>query len=368
MAAPLSEQERRDRLRLARTERIGPVAFKELLRRYRSAGAVLDALPDIARRGGGSVRAATVAEIDRELAAGEALGAKLSVVGDADFPPLLAAVDPPPPVLWTLGDAAILNRPRTVAVVGARIASASAQRFARGLASELGQAGYAVISGLARGIDAAAHEGALPHGTAAVLGGGVDDIYPPDNKGLYERLVEQGCIVSESPVGHRAQAKDFPRRNRIISGLSLGVVVVEAEVRSGSLITARLAGEQGREVFAVPGSPLDPRAKGTNDLIRQGANLCEGAEDVLRVLTTMRTIADQGFSGFEEDGPAPDENLDSLREQVAGLLGPTPTPRDELVRATSARTADVLAVLTELAIAGRAELLPGGLVAIGAET
>jgi DNA processing protein len=312
VSTPLAEQERRDRLRLARTERIGPVAFKELLRRYRSAGAVLEALPEIARRGGGSVRPATIEEIDRELAAGEALGARLLVWGDADYPPQLAAVDPPPPVLWTLGEAAILNR-KAVAVVGARIASASGQRFARGLASEVGQAGYAVISGLARGIDAAAHEGALPHGTAAVLGGGVDDVYPPDNKGLYERLVAEGCIVSESPVGHRAQARDFPRRNRIISGLSLGVVVVEAEIRSGSLITARLAAEQGREVFAVPGSPLDPRAKGTNDLLRQGATLCEGAEDVLRVLTTMRTIADQGPYGFEEDGPAPDADLDALR-------------------------------------------------------
>lgn len=364
MSSPIGQQERLDRLRLARTERIGPVAFKELLRRYRSAGAVLEALPDIARKGGGSIRAATPKEIEAELAAGEALGARLLVWGDGDFPPLLAAVDPPPPVLWTLGDAAILRR-KAVAVVGARIASASGQRFARGLASELGQAGYAVISGLARGIDAAAHEGALPHGTAAVLGGGVDDVYPPDNRGLYERLATDGCIVSESPVGHRAQARDFPRRNRIISGLSLGVVVVEAEIRSGSLITARLAGEQGREVFAVPGSPLDPRAKGTNDLIRQGATICEGAEDVLRVLTTMRTIADQGsYGGMEEPDALPSETeLDALRERVAELLAFTPTPRDELVRATGAPTAHVLAVLAELAVAGRAELLPGGLVA-----
>ncbi len=366
MSAPLSEQERRDRLRLARTERVGPVAFKELLRRYRSAGAVLEALPEIARRGGGSVKPASVEDTDRELAAGSALGAALTVWGDPAYPALLGAVDPPPPVLWTLGDTTILNR-RTIAIVGARIASAAAQRFARGLASELGQAGYAVISGLARGIDAAAHEGALTHGTAAVLGGGVDDVYPSDNRGLYERLVAEGCIVSESPVGHRAQAKDFPRRNRIISGLSLGVVVVEAEIRSGSLITARLAAEQGREVFAVPGSPLDPRAKGTNDLLRQGATLCEGAEDVLRVLTTMRTIADQDPLGFEEDGPAIDADLDDLRERVAALLGPTAIPRDELVRATGARTPDVLAVLTELAIAGRADLRPGGLVAMGAE-
>ncbi|MBX7247922.1 MAG: DNA-processing protein DprA [Caulobacteraceae bacterium] len=365
MSPSLTEQERRDRLRLARTERVGPVAFRELLRRYGSAGAVLEALPEIARRGGGSIRAALAAEVEAELAAGEALGAKLTVFGDPEYSRLLAAVDAPPPVLWTLGDVAILARPRSVAVVGARIASAAAQRFARGLASELGQAGYAIISGLARGVDAAAHEGSLPHGTAAVLGGGVDDVYPPDNRGLYERIAAEGCIVSESPLGHRAQAKDFPRRNRIISGLSLGVVVVEAEIRSGSLITARLAGEQGREVFAVPGSPLDPRAKGSNDLIRQGAHLCEGAEDVLRVLTSMRAIADQGPLGFEEDGLPVDADLAELREQVSALLGPTPTPCDELVRATGARTADVLAALTELAVAGRADLLPGGLVTIG---
>lgn len=368
MTAPPGPQERFDRLRLARTDRVGPVAFKELMKRHRSAGAVLDALPEIARRGGGSIEVASKESVEQEIAAGEALGARLLVWGDQAYPRLLAAADPPPPVLWILGDAGLLQR-RTIAVVGARIASASGQRFARGLASELGQAGYVVISGLARGIDAAAHEGALPHGTAAVLGGGVDDVYPPENRALYDRLAAEGCIVSESPVGHRAQARDFPRRNRVIAGLSLGVVVVEAEIRSGSLITARLAAELGREVFAVPGSPLDPRAKGTNDLIRQGATICEGAADVLDVLTNLRTIVDQGSHGVEEAEPLPpDVELDALREQVAALLAPTPTPRDELVRATGAPTAQVLAVLTDLALAGRAELHPGGLVSMGPES
>ncbi len=361
MTGGLSDQERFDRLRLARTDRVGPVAFRELLKRYRTAGAVLEALPELSRRAGSVLKPAPVEDAERELAAGEAVGAALLVIGDAAFPPQLAAVDPPPPVLWTLGDAGLLSR-RSVAVVGARIASASAQRFARGLASELGQAGYAVVSGMARGVDAAAHEGPLPHGTAAVLGGGVDDVYPQENRALYERLAEDGCIVSESPVGHRAQARDFPRRNRIISGLSLGVVVVEAEIRSGSLITARLAAEQGREVFSVPGSPLDPRAKGTNDLLRQGANLCEGAEDVLRVLSTMRTIADLGGGLDEGEAPAPDADLDDLRERIAALLSPTAVQRDELVRATGAPTAHVMAALAELALAGRAELLPGGMV------
>jgi DNA processing protein len=246
-------------------------------------------------------------------------------------------------------------------VVGARVASAAGQRFARGLAAELGAAGQVIVSGMARGIDGAAHEGALPFGTVAVLGGGVDDIYPPENAGLYGRLIETGCVLSESEPGRTAVARDFPRRNRIISGLSQAVVVVEAELRSGSLITARLAAEQGREVLAVPGSPLDPRAKGTNDLIRQGAALCEGAEDVLRAL--------EGLRGFREGGerydgpPVAGEPDDALREKIAALLSPTPVSRDELVRATGARVGLVMAALTELALAGRCELQAGGMVA-----
>jgi DNA processing protein len=231
------------------------------------------------------------------------------------------------------------------------------------LAQDLGQAGQVIVSGLARGVDGAAHEGALATGTAAVLGGGVDDVYPPEHARLYETIAQRGCIVSESPVGHRAQAKDFPRRNRLISGLSAAVVVVEAELKSGSLITARLAGEQGREVLAVPGSPLDPRAKGTNDLIRQGAAICEGADDVLRALAAL--------PGLREGEPDPyrpfpieglDAEADAVRERIAELLSPTPSPRDDLIRLTGAPAAVVYAALTELALAGRAELLPGGLV------
>jgi DNA processing protein len=246
-----------------------------------------------------------------------------------------------------------------VALVGARVASAAGQRFARGLAAELGQAGLVIVSGMARGIDGAAHEGALPTGTVAVLGGGVDDVYPPDHRALYGRLVERGCVVSESPPGRGATARDFPRRNRIISGLSRAVVVVEAELRSGSLITARLAGEQGREVLAVPGSPLDPRARGTNDLIRQGAVLCEGAEDVLRALDGFRGLAERERRPFP--GP-PAEPECGLVERVADLLSPTPVSRDEIVRAAAAPAPAVFAALVELSLAGRAELLPGGMV------
>ena len=358
----LDAAERFARLRLARTDRVGPVTFRQLLQRFGDAVTALEALPDLVRRGGGhGLALPSPGEIDAELAAGERLGARLIVFGDADYPALLAAIDPPPPLLWTLGEAGLLARP-CLAVVGARIASAGGQRIARGLAQQLGEAGHVVVSGMARGIDGAAHAGALPTGTVAVLGGGVDDVYPPDNAELYQQILERGCVVSESPVGARAQAKDFPRRNRIISGLSRGVVVVEAELRSGSLITARLAAEQGREVFAVPGSPLDPRSKGPNELLRQGAVLCEGLADIEREFERPRAVrepaADAPFAG------APDETGAELVERVAALLSPTPTPRDELARAAGAPVGAVAAALLELSLAGRATLLPGGLASL----
>ena len=363
MTRRLSDVERRDWLRLARTENVGPVTFDQLLARFGAPAKALDALPDLARRGGraATLKTPTLAEIEAELEAGAALGARLIATCEPDFPQALAALDPPPPVLWVRGRPELLER-SIVAVVGARVASAAGQRFARGLAAELGQSGLVIASGMARGVDRAAHEGALPTGTVAVLGGGVDDIYPPDNRDLYARLVETGCVVSENAPGRTATARDFPRRNRIISGLSRAVVVVEAELRSGSLITARLAAEQGREVLAVPGSPLDPRARGTNDLIRQGAALCEGAEDVLRALEGLRGFHEPGGERFTGQ-PAPD--TDAVREQLAALLSPTPVSRDELVRATGAATSTVFAALVELALAGRAELLPGGMVVVG---
>ena len=358
--APLPETERFARLRLARTDRVGPVTFKQLLDRFGSAERAVAALPDLIRKGGGQgLDLPSATEIEAEMEAGAAAGARLTVLGDEGYPEALAAVDPPPPLLWTLGDINLLARP-CIAVVGARIASAGGQRIARGLAQQLGEAGYVVVSGLARGIDGAAHSGALPTGTAAVLGGGVDDVYPPDNADLYRQITEQGCVVSESRMGAKAQARDFPRRNRIIAGLSRGVIVVEAELRSGSLITARLAAEQGRDVFAVPGSPLDPRSKGPNELLRQGAILCEGVDDVERAFSTLRTLgepaADNPFKG------APEEVDQAFIEQVAALLSPTPTPRDELARALSAPVGAVAAALLELSLAGRASLLPGGLV------
>ncbi len=359
---PLEPAQRLAWLRLARAEAVGPVTFNRLIDRYSDPGRALAALPALAQRGGRSkpLNIPTLADAERELAAGEALGARLIAACEPDFPRLLTELDPRPPLIWTLGDTALL-RPRAVAIVGARVASAAGRRFARTLAAHLSQAGYVVISGMARGIDASAHEGALAHGTVAVLGGGIDDIYPPDNAALYGELKTRGCIVSESAPGRRAQAQDFPRRNRIISGLSLGVIIVEAELKSGSLITARLAGEQGREVFAVPGSPLDPRARGANDLIRQGATLVEDAQDVLNVLQGLRGMSEPEPPTYRPPLPA-DPETDAVRAVVEGLLSPTPTSIDELARQAGAPTATVLAALTELTLAGRADLMPGGLV------
>lgn len=355
----LDPAERFARLRLARTDRIGPVTFTQLISRYGSALSALEALPDLVRKSGAASVPLPVEAVEREIAAGDAIGARLLVLGDLDYPEMLAALDPPPPILWTRGRVDLLNQP-SVAIVGARIASAGGQRIARGLAQQLGQAGHVVVSGMARGIDAAAHEGALATGTVAVLGGGVNDIYPSEHADLYARLTEHGCIVSESPVGARAQARDFPRRNRIISGLSRGVVVVEAEVRSGSLITARLAAEQGRDVFAVPGSPLDPRARGPNELLRQGAILCEGIEDIDRAFNTLRTLREPPADPMRFDGDLDDAFLD----RVAALLSPTPTPRDEIARALNAPVSQVAAALLELSLTGRADLLPGGLASV----
>ncbi len=366
LSGALSEDERRARLRLARTSRIGPVTFAELLRRYGSAEAAVEALPALSRRSGRALDPASLSDISAELERGEALGARLLVLGDETWPARLAALDPPPPVLWVMGDAALLTR-EPIAIVGARTASVGGQRIARGLATRLGEAGHVIVSGLALGIDGAAHTGALASGTVAVLGGGIDDIYPSAHEALYGEIARRGAIVSESPPGTRAQAKDFPRRNRIISGLCLGVIVVEAEMRSGSLITARLAAEQGREVFSVPGSPLDPRARGTNDLIRQGAHLCEEPDDVLRVLNGLRTLYEPprpDWSGepAAQNEIAEDEIDESLIARIDALLSPVPTPRDELARALHVDVALISAALLELTIAGRAALLPGGLV------
>lgn len=358
----LNDLERRDRLRLIRSEHVGPRTFHMLLRRFGRAAAALDALPDLARRGGANApgRICSVAEAERELEACTRRGIALLAPEETGYPPHLAQIDDPPPLLAMLGNADVLARP-TVAVVGSRNASGAGLKFAAALARELGDAGFVVASGLARGIDQAAHRASLVTGTIAVVAGGLDRIYPPEHEDLFAEIVARaGATISEMPLGHTPRAHDFPRRNRLISGLAFGVVVVEAARRSGSLITARFANEQGREVFAVPGSPLDPRCAGTNDLLRQGATLVTSAADVVETLTPMLGHR-PGFHAAEaDDGPAvAGEPSRPDRELIVGLLGPTPISLDELIRLSGATPAVVRTVLLELELAGRLERRSG---------
>ncbi|HEU4550218.1 MAG TPA: DNA-processing protein DprA [Rhizomicrobium sp.] len=361
---PLSDRDRLDWLRLARTDRVGPVTFANLIARFGSAGAALVEIPGMARRGGGKnfvlpEEDAIAAEMERL----DALGGQLICSCEPDFPRGLGALDPPPPVISILGHRHLLRK-EMIAIVGARNASALARKFTDTLARELGLVGLVVVSGLARGIDAAAHEASLAVGTAAVVAGGVDVIYPPENTRLYHAIREQGVIVSEMPPGEAPQARHFPRRNRLISGLSRGVVVVEAAERSGSLITANYALEQGREIFAVPGSPLDPRAKGPNRLIRDGATLTEGVQDILQVLTPMLGCdfgdPDRDFGALP--GAASDMEADRIRASVEEALGPAPVEIDELIRQLGAPAGAVLTVILELELAGRCVRLPGNRV------
>lgn len=360
--AKLNDAERRDRLRLIRSEHVGPRTFRMLLRRFGRAAAALDALPDLARRGGANApgRICSVAEAERELEACARRGITLLAPEETGYPPHLAQIDDPPPLLAVLGSADVLARP-VVAVVGSRNASGAGLKFSAALARELGEAGFVVASGLARGIDQAAHRASLGAGTIAVVAGGLDRIYPPEHEDLFAEIVARaGAVISEMPLGHTPRAHDFPRRNRLISGLAFGVVVVEAARRSGSLITARFANEQGREVFAVPGSPLDPRCAGTNDLLRQGATLVTSAADVVETLAPMLGYRGGFLAAEPDDGPAPSgEPSPSDRDNILGLLGPTPIGLDELVRLSGATPALVRTVLLELELAGRLERRSG---------
>lgn len=374
---PLADREQIDRLRLIRSEHVGCVTFHRLLQRYGSASAALQALPDLARRGGhrGRVRVCGRDQAEAEIAATIACGAHLIVFGDVDYPPLLASIEDPPATIAVIGNPDLLVRP-SIGVVGSRNASLAALGFAREIARDLGAAGYVVISGLARGIDAQAHCGALASGTVAVLASGVDVCYPQGNAALYEEVTRHGAMISEAPVGTQAQARNFPRRNRLISGLSLGVVVVEATLRSGSLITARLAAEQGREVFAVPGSPLDARARGCNDLIRQGAILTESAADVLAVLPRIAVTGRAAAGRPTGPGALPLPELaaperanhtdidDAARKAVAESLSPTPVAVDEIIRTCQLSAPQVSTILLEWELAGRLERHPGNRVSL----
>ena len=362
----LSDEDRIAWLQLIRSTNVGPRTFKSLLRHFGSAQSALDAVPALARRGGATrpIRVHPRADAEREFETARQLGVTFVAAGETCYPARLAAIDDAPPLLAVRGNIAALARPM-VAVVGSRNASAAGLKFAERLARELGDAGYVIASGLARGIDAAAHRASLGTGTVAVLAGGQDRIYPEQHTDLLVALLAEGCAVTEMPFGWEPRAQDFPRRNRIISGLSLGVVIVEAARRSGSLITARFALEQGREVFAVPGSPIDPRAEGTNGLLKQGATLVTEAADVIAV---AEPILDHPV-GLIAREPEPDSTADvpgediEARARLVSLLGPAPVGLDDLVRLSGASPAVVRIVLLELELAGRIERHAGGLFA-----
>ncbi len=372
-AQALPPAEKLARLRLARSENVGPITFRHLLERYGSGEAALAALPELARRGGRRrpIRICPAGAAEDELAALAACGADLVVLGEAGYPPRLAAVEDAPPAVSLLGHAHLSAQP-IVAMVGARNASANGRRLAQRIAGDLGAAGFVVASGLARGIDAAAHQGALDSGTLAVVAGGVDVVYPEENRALYQDIVARGLVLSEMPPGTVPQARHFPRRNRLISGVSLGVVVVEATTRSGSLITARFALEQGREVFAVPGSPLDPRARGCNRLLRDGAGLVESAEDVVEVLRRIlasplrEPAAPPLVPEGRPAGPSPADEAASqaARDAIESLLGATPVTVDELARTSGVALPVLQQILLELELAGRLERQPGQKVAL----
>jgi DNA processing protein len=364
----LSDEQRIDWLRLIRSDNVGPRTFRALVNHFGGARAALDALPALARRGGaqGPGRICSRADAEREIAAARALGIVIVALGERDYPPRLQMIDDAPPLIAVRGRLATLAMP-TIAMVGSRNASAAGAKFAERLARALGEAGFAIASGLARGIDAAAHRASFTTGTIAVLAGGHDRIYPAEHTPMLDAILENGAALTEMPLGWEPRGRDFPRRNRLISGLAFGVVIIEAAKRSGSLITARLALEQGREVFAVPGSPLDPRAEGTNGLLKQGATLVTEASDIVAVL---QPIMGRPLE-LPAQEPAPSEPAASDaepgaadRDRIVALLGPTPVSIDDLVRLSHSTPAIVRTVLLELEIAGRLERHGGGLVSV----
>lgn len=392
----LDDRQRLDWLRLIRSESIGPRTFRSLLNRFGGAAAALDALPDLARQAGRSLKLCGIADAERELIALRKLGGRFVALGEPGYPRPLQAIDSAPPMLAVLGASDVILR-HCVALVGSRNASAAGQKFTARLAHDLGDAGFVVVSGLARGIDTSAHEASVATGTVAVLAGGLDEIYPPQNLPLLQRLLERGAAISEMPLGWGPRGRDFPRRNRLVSGLSLGTVVVEAARKSGSLITARFANEQGRLVFAVPGSPLDPRAEGGNHLIREGAILISEATHVIEALLPLRE-QNQGFEAAagvwngengggthalwdELDLPdvrpaarsemplepppgvfAPVASTGSDRDRLLALLGVAPISIDDLVRSSGQAARDVSRLLLEMELAGDVARQPGGLL------
>ena len=365
----LTRTQKLDWLRLIRSENVGPRTFQKLLFHYGDAASALAQAADLSVRGGRSkpITLYPKAAAEREMAEGERLGCTLLARVEAAYPGALAAIDDAPPVLWAKGDLGLLNRPG-IAIVGARNASLNGRNITRRLAADLGRAGIVVVSGLARGIDASAHQGALATGTVAVMAGGLDVVYPPENADLYQSIVESGVVISEMPPGTQPQSGHFPRRNRLVSGLSLGVVVVEAALKSGSLITAKFAADQGREVFAVPGSPLDPRAQGPNDLLRHGATLTETGADILEALAPLlhRPLQETEPLTFPDAKPLSfsESALQSARASIMECLGYAPVTVDEILRQCQLSPALASLVLLELELAGRLERQTGNRVSL----
>lgn len=359
-----AEQDLLDRLRLIRSANIGPVTYFQLLARFGNAASALAAIPHLAMRSGGKVpRIADLNEVAAEIDAVQRLGARYLFLGQGLYPPLLAEIESAPPALIVRGDLILVERP-AIAIVGARNASAAACRFARDLARGLAEAGVLVVSGLARGIDSAAHQGALGGGTAGVIASGIDIAYPPENRELQEQVATRGLLIAEQPPGREPLARHFPYRNRIIAGMTLGTVVVEAAPKSGSLITARLAGEAGREVMAVPGSPLDPRAQGCNSLIRDGATLIQSVADVLETIRPIASLMGAPKVAFRAE-PVPADVSDDERGVVLGLLSHAPVQVDEIIRQSGLMPATMQTVLLELELGGLLERHAGGRVSLG---
>ena len=358
-ALPVNFTDKLDWLRLYRSRRVGPVTFIRLVREHGSVAAALDILPSIAAAAGVSDYQVVSREIaEKEFIAGQTLGAELLFLGTDDYPPRLATIQDPPPILWALGDPAVALRP-SVAFVGARNSSSLGRRMASKLSLDLSNEGYVVVSGLARGIDAEAHKSALKGGTIAVLAGGVDNIYPKENNGLAQEILENGLRVSEMPIGQQPQARHFPRRNRIISGLSQAVLVIEGASKSGSLITAKNALDQGREVMAVPGNPLDGRAAGCNMLIRDGATLIRSAADVIEAFAT----SPQPPPKPPTKAPKPKERSRTLPKTLLSLIGSSPVQEDILVRQTLRPAQEVMSALLDLEVSRKIERFAGGAIA-----
>nr|WP_210288091.1 DNA-processing protein DprA [Martelella radicis] len=366
----MSESQRIAWLRLIRSDNVGPATFRELINHCGSAEKALEMLPELAKRGGAMkrIRVASIADAEREMEMAARHDGRFVAIGEPDYPPALRAIDGAPPLLAMCGSGETATRP-TLGIVGARNASVAGAKFAAMIAAAASGAGYTAASGLARGIDAAAHHASLKHGTLAALAGGLDRIYPPENAELYRRIcAEGGVAISEMPYGWEPRARDFPRRNRLIAGCALAVVVVEAAMRSGSLITARLANEAGRLVLAVPGSPLDPRAQGSNGLIKQGAMIVCSPEDVLEALAPLSDLelplsGDAGEES-EPEGQAQVEPREDDRLRVAEALGPSPCEIDDLIRFTGVNAAKVQLILLELDLAGRLVRHPGGRISL----